>query len=81
MKQQQNVENKQDCNPNRLLDALIQRKQLKNDAALCRVLQVAPPLISKIRHGRTGISADVMIRMHDAFEIPISELRQLMCSD
>ena len=75
------MENAQDRDPNRLLDALIMRKKLKNDAALCRVLQISPPLISKIRRGKLGISADVMIRMHDVFEMPISELRQLMGSN
>ena len=75
------MENAQDRDPNRLLDALIMRKKLKNDAALCRVLQVSPPLISKIRSGKLSISADVMIRMHDVFEMQISELRQLMGSN
>lgn len=64
----------------RLLDELIRRNELKNDAALCRILQITPSVLSKIRHGRARLSGDVMIRMHEAFEIPISELRQLMAS-
>ena len=36
--------------PNRLLDTLIRHLNLKNDAALSRALEVAPPVISKIRH-------------------------------
>jgi len=42
-------------NPNRLLDTLIERLRLKNDAALSRALEVAPPVISKIRHGRLPV--------------------------
>jgi hypothetical protein len=36
--------------PNKLLDTLIEKMNLKNDAELCRVLEVQPPIISKIRH-------------------------------
>eukprot|EP01034_Spumella_vulgaris_P033615 gene33615-41476_t len=36
--------------PNKLLDTLIEKMHLKNDAELCRVLEVQPPIISKIRH-------------------------------
>lgn len=64
--------------PNRLLDALRERKQLKNDAELCRALDVAPPLISKIRNRKLAISPALMIRMHDTFDMPINELRRLM---
>jgi hypothetical protein len=34
-------------NPNRVLDAIIEKLQLKNDAALSRALEVAPPVISR----------------------------------
>ena len=34
--------------PNRLLDTLLEKMHLKNDAALSRALEVAPPVISKI---------------------------------
>lgn len=64
--------------PNRLLDALRERKQLKNDAELCRALDVAPPLISKIRNRKLVISPALLIRMHDTFDMPINELRRLM---
>jgi hypothetical protein len=51
--------------PNPLLDTLIQRMQLKNDAELCRVLEVQPPIISKIRHRKQKSN------------IPIRELKEL----
>ena len=78
MEHQEKIEKLQEYNPNRLIDALIKRKALKNDAALCRFLQVSPPLISRIRHGKLRVSGDVMIRMHEAFGMPIAELRQLI---
>jgi hypothetical protein len=42
--------------PNKLLDTLIQRMQLKNDAELCRALEVQPPIISKIRHRKLNVT-------------------------
>jgi hypothetical protein len=65
-------------NPGRLLDALAERLSAKNDAALSRALEVAPPVLSKIRHGRLPVGATILLRMHEASGIPIRELRDLM---
>ncbi|MDB5770558.1 MAG: hypothetical protein JWM42_932 [Burkholderia sp.] len=65
-------------NPNRLLDSLIERLRLKNDAALSRVLEVGPPVISKIRHRRLPVGASMLIRMHEVSELSVRELRDLM---
>lgn len=67
-----------DYNPDRLLDALIEHLKLKNDAALSRALEVAPPVISKIRHRRLAVGAALLIRMHEVTELTISDLRYLM---
>jgi hypothetical protein len=64
--------------PNRLLDSLIERLRLKNDAALSRTLEVAPPVISKIRHKRVPVRASLLIRMHEVTNLSIRELRDLM---
>jgi hypothetical protein len=64
--------------PNRLLDALIEKLHLKNDAALSRALEVAPPVISKIRHRRLPVGASLLIRMHEVTHLSIRELRELM---
>ena len=64
--------------PNRLLDALIQKLNLKNDAALSRALEVRPPVISKIRHRTLPVGASLLIRMHEVSDLSIAELRQLM---
>lgn len=65
-------------NPDKLFDAVIERFNLKNDAALCRMLQVAPPVISKVRHGHLGVSAALLVRLHDATNMSFSEMRALM---
>ena len=64
--------------PNRVLDAIINKLRLKNDAALSRVLEVAPPVISKIRHNTLPIGATILLRMHEVSDYSIRELRALM---
>jgi hypothetical protein len=64
--------------PNNLLESLIEKLNLKNDAALSRALEVAPPLISKIRHRRLPVGASLLIRMHEVSELSIKDLRALM---
>jgi plasmid maintenance system antidote protein VapI len=68
----------QGYDPNRLLNALIAEMHLKNDAALSRALEVAPPVISKIRHRRLPVGASLLIRMYEASGKSIHELRELM---
>lgn len=65
-------------NPNQLLGALLQKMNLKNDAALSRALEVAPPVISKIRHRRLPVGASLLIRMHEVCGLSIGDLRELL---
>src|SRR3954468_14126671 len=65
-------------NPDKLLDSLIEKLQLKNDAALSRALEVAPPVISKIRHRRLPVGASILIRMHEVSDLSVSDLRDLL---
>lgn len=64
--------------PNKLLDGVIHALNLTSDAALARMLEVQPPVLSKIRHRRTPVSASLLMRLHEETELSISELRQLM---
>lgn len=65
-------------NPNHLLDILLGKMQLKNDAALARILEVQPPVISKIRHHKLPVGASLLIRMHEVTGLSIRDLRDLM---
>ena len=65
-------------NPNKVLDAIIEKLNLKNDAALSRALEVAPPVISKIRHHTLPIGATILLRMHEVSDFSIRELKSLM---
>jgi hypothetical protein len=64
--------------PDNLLGSLIGKLNLKNDAALSRALEVAPPVISKIRHRRLPVGASLLIRMHEVTDLSIKDLRLLM---
>jgi plasmid maintenance system antidote protein VapI len=75
---QDQVPEQKGYDPNHLLDTLIKQMKLKNDAALCRALEVAPPVISKIRHKRLPVGASLLIRMHELTGMNIRELRDLM---
>lgn len=65
-------------NPNHLLDSVLLHLKLKNDAALCRVLEVKPPVISKIRHGKLAIGPLMLLRLHDRTGLSIAQLRHLL---
>ncbi len=64
--------------PNRLLDTLLEKMNLKNDAALSRMLEVAPPVISKIRHRRLPVGASILLRMHEVTDLSVAELREIL---
>jgi len=70
--------NQESYDPNRMLDGVIEKMGLKNDAALSRVMEVAPPVISKVRHRRLPVGASLLIRLHEVSGLSIAELRQLM---
>ncbi len=74
----ENAANPPGYDPNRLLDALIEQLQLKNDAALSRALEVAPPIISKIRHRTMPVGASILIRMTEISGLEIGQLRAIL---
>lgn len=62
----------------RLLDYLLTTYRLKNDSILADVLEVKKPTISKIRNGHMGVGAAFILAVHDAFEIPIKRIKELV---
>jgi hypothetical protein len=73
-----NVVQIQRYDPDQLLAVLLNKLNLKNDAALSRTLEVSPPVISKIRHRRLPVTASLLIRMHEVSALSIAELRHIM---
>lgn len=48
---------------NALLDAARSALRLRSDAALSRELGVAPPVISKLRHGHIALGETLVVRL------------------
>lgn len=67
-------------NPTRVLNALTALKHLRNDAELSRCLGVTPATISKIRAGKSPVSAGLLLRIHETFGLPVAELRALLAT-
>jgi hypothetical protein len=67
-----------DYDPDQLLNNVRMHLGLKNDAALARKLCVQPPVLSKVRHRRSPVSAELLISMHEESGLTIRDLRALM---
>jgi len=63
---------------NVLLDQLLKLNNLKNDAALAKMLKIAPPSISKIRHGKLGVGAKLAIRIHETTNMGIHTIKRVL---
>ncbi len=63
---------------NSALDHISKTLRLKNDAALSRALQVAPPVISKIRNGRISFGPSMVIRAHEITGLPVRSIKDLL---
>lgn len=64
--------------PDRLLDTLISMLRLKNDAALCRVLEIDPALVIAVRHRIAPVRDSMLIRMHEVSGLSIRGLKGFM---
>ena len=62
----------------KLLDFLKEKFDIKNDRQLALALGVQAPAISKIRHGHSSITADFILKVHEAFDIPIKEIKAMI---
>lgn len=63
--------------PHALIDAVLTRQKLANDAALAIALAVAPPVLSKVRHGKLAVGPSLILRLHETFGMPVKEIRAL----
>jgi hypothetical protein len=66
------------CNHGPMLDALMVSLKVTTDAALSRKLMVPPPVISKLRNNKIGVSAGLLVRIHDVTGMPINKVRTML---
>lgn len=68
----------QTYSPNILIDKLSGDLNCKNDAALAKRLQIPGSVISRLRHKKIAISAQILLRIHENTDLSIRELRKIM---
>ena len=65
----------------KLISEVINVTGLKNDAALSRAVEVAPPVISKIRTGRLKLGANMLVRLHLLSGISVERMKIVIAGD
>lgn len=74
----ENIARYRTFDPGHMLDMVIERMNLRNDAALARMLMVPGSTVSRIRSRKIPVSAAVIIRLHESSNISVRGLRNLM---
>ena len=64
-----------DQQPHGLLDKVIALMGLKNDAALARAFDIAPPVVSKIRHQTLPVGNSFILKCHERAGMTLPEIR------
>lgn len=62
----------------KLFDHIIKSRNLKNDAALARHIHQTPAVISKIRHGRLNVSAQIILDVHLATDMSVRDIQAML---
>lgn len=67
-------------NLNPLLDRIMSDHQprLRNDAALSRLLEVAPPVISKLRRNQIPAGPAIVLKLVELGGIPLADVRAVI---
>lgn len=65
----------------KLLDHFIETLGLKNDAALARTFEVAPPVISKIRHKKLPFGDSMILKAHEKLGFTVQSIRQILAGE
>jgi plasmid maintenance system antidote protein VapI len=63
--------------PHPLIDAVLKRQKIATDAALANAINVAPPVLSKVRKGKLPVGPSLILRLHETFDMPVKEIRAL----
>ena len=60
-----------------LIDHLRREYRLRNDAELAKQIGVKPPAISKLRHGMSALTPATILKIHEAYDMPVKEIRRI----
>lgn len=61
-----------------LLDHLRELQGFTTDAQLAAALEVAPPVISKMRYRKLPVGPTILIKMHENYGVSFKTMRELL---
>ena len=64
--------------PEVFLDRLCQKLGARSLSALGRVVGLSPSVLSKVKRRRLAVSSEILLKIHEATDIPVRELRRWM---
>jgi transcriptional regulator with XRE-family HTH domain len=73
-----NIKIFKDYSPIYFFDGLKRRLSILTDASVCRIFNISPSTVSKIQHGHSAVSPEILLKIHEMTDIPIFELREMM---
>lgn len=62
----------------KLLEHIKETQGIKNDRQLAIAIGVGHPAISRIATGKQKVSAEIILRIHETFGIPVKEIREMV---
>lgn len=63
---------------NMLFDDVMELHKLSSDAKLSRFLNVAPPVISKMRRGTLTLGPSMILSLHERAGFPVAYIRKAL---
>ena len=64
--------------PNAVLDYLIDHGWAKDDQSIAKMLNTTPPVISRVRNDRRGVTPNLILAIYDHTNLTIEEIRALI---
>lgn len=64
--------------PNHLIDEVMAKLALKNDAGFAKALKVEAPIIEKVRSSRLPLAGYLLMRLRELTGMSVSDLQGLM---
>jgi hypothetical protein len=64
--------------PHAVLDYLIDKGWATNDQSIAKLLNTTPPVISRVRNNKRGITPNLILAIYDHTNLTIDEIRELI---
>jgi hypothetical protein len=64
--------------PHALLDYLIDEGWAENDQSIAKMLNTTPPVISRVRNDKRGVTPNLILAIYDHTNLTVDEIRGLI---